>query len=186
WAGPALATGGWSTSSTVQVKMALPRRVPSEAVTVTLNALCVSGCVTVVKGIVPVISPLVGLMLSPVGRLLALKVSESPSGPLAGAASDPYRPLEGVWAAGLLATGGWSTSSTVQVKGTLLLRVPSEAVTVTLNTRWVAGCVTVVKGIVPVIRPVLGLMLSPGGRLAALKVSGSPSGSFPPMRSDTV
>src|SRR5262249_4798936 len=135
WSGPAFATGGRLTSTTVQVKAALPLSEPSEAVTVTLNARGgggLGGCATAVKSTGPVINPLVGVMLSPGGKPLALKVRVSPSRSLAVTASETAWPSEVVWEPGLVTTGGWSTSSTVQVKVTLLLRVPAEAVTVTL------------------------------------------------------
>src|SRR5262249_25634289 len=87
-------------------------------------------------------------------------------------ASETAWPSGVLWGPGLVTTGGRSTLPTVQVKVTLLLRRPSEAVTVTLYVP------AAVNGRVPVISPLVVLMLSPGGRPLALKVRVSPSESF--------
>ena len=62
-----------------------------------------------------------------------------------------------------MATGANTTGATVQLKVSLALAVPSEAVTVT-----VSGVLLTVAVIVPEISPVVLLMLKPDGRPVAL------------------
>src|SRR5262245_52153148 len=107
-----------------------------------------------------------------------VKVSGSPSGSLEVLPSSVTACRTKTLGSGpAFATGGRLTSPTVHGKVTLLLSALAEAVTVTLNTRCVAGCATAVKEIVPMMEQVVGLMLSPGGKPLLLHVRGSPSGS---------
>src|SRR5258706_9536775 len=77
-----------------------------------------------------------------------------------------------VWSAIPVMTGARFRFVTVQVKLVLADKVPSDTVTVTLCAPALA------YDRVPVMRPVAGLIVSAGGRLVALNVSVSPSGSL--------
>src|SRR5438477_473782 len=111
---------------TVHVNVELPLKAPSDAETVTLYVP------DAVKGSVPVISPVVGfmlMMLSPGGRLVALKVRGSPAGSVPRIGSETVCPAAVVWGPGLVTTGAWST--TIKVTVVVVLCVPSETVMVT-------------------------------------------------------
>src|SRR5579864_6426440 len=116
--------------------------------------------------------PVVALIVSGAGRPVALKVTGSPSGSLATMAS-AMTALSGlVWFGIAVMTGARSTLVTVQVKGWLVVSVPSKALTVTAYTP-APDAVSV-----PLIRPVVALIVSGAGRPVALKVTASPSGSL--------
>src|SRR5262245_38539170 len=77
------------------------------------------------------------------------------------------------------------SGSTVQSKEVMVVATPSDTVSVTLYGMPVAAPLA----IVPLITAVVGVMtlkLSPGGRLVALKLSGSPSISLATILSATV
>src|SRR5258706_3199689 len=159
-------TGARFTFVTVQVKLVLADSVPSETLTVTLRAPALA------YDSVPVIAPVVGLIVSAGGSPVALNVSVSPSGSLAMTArlTVPFSAF--VWSAIAVITGVRFRFVTVHVKLVLADNVPSETLTVTLCEPALA------YDNVPVIAPVAGLIVSEGGRLVALNVSVSPSGSL--------
>src|SRR5258706_15318301 len=159
-------TGARFTLVTVQVKLVLADKVPSETVTVTLwePALAYDN--------VPVIAPVVGLIVRAGGSPVALYVSVSPSGSLAVTARLTVAFSACVWSVIAVMTGARFRFVTVQVKLVLADKVPSDTVTVTLCAPALA------YDSVPVMRPVAGLIVSAGGRLVALKVSVSPSASL--------
>src|SRR5579864_9067319 len=159
-------TGARSTLVTVQVKGWLVVSVPSKALTVTLYTPAPDAVS------VPLIRPVVALIVSGAGRPVALKVTASPSGSLATTWS-AITALSGlVWFGIAVITGARSTLVTVQVKGWLVVSVPSKALTVTLYTP-APDAVSV-----PLMRPVVALIVSGAGRPVALKVTASPSGSL--------
>src|SRR5580700_3419992 len=122
----AVITGARSTLVTVQVKGWLVVSVPSEALTVTVYTpapVAVS---------VPLIRPVAALIVSGAGRPVALKVTGSPSGSLATTWS-AITALSGLLCGGIaVITGARSTLVTVQVKGWVVVSVPSETDTITL------------------------------------------------------
>src|SRR5260370_16059772 len=114
----------------------------------------------------PEISPEPLSMLSPPGRPTALKVTPSPA---------PFNWSDTASPSALLCAPGLSraaTDSTAQANVWLVLTRPSETVTVTESE--VESVFPCPGGVVPVIRPLAGLMLSPAGRLTALQVNGRP------------
>src|SRR5258706_39908 len=151
---------------TVQVKLALADKVPSDAVTVTLCAPALA------YDSVPVMRPVAVLIVSAGGSPVALYVSVSPSGSLAVTARliAPFSAF--VWSPIAVMTGARFRFVTVQVKLALADNVPSDAVTVTLCEPALA------YDSVPVIAPVAGLIVRLGGNPVALYVSVSPSGSL--------
>src|SRR5258706_6568295 len=159
-------TGARSTLVTVHVKPVLALSVPAVAVTVTLCAPAL------VYDSVPLITPVAVLIVSPDGSPVALNAIGSPSGSFAttGRLIAAFSAL--VWSAIAVTTGARSTLVTAQVKLALALSVPAVAVTVTLCAPALA------YDSVPLMRPVDGAMLRPGGKPVALKVTASPSGSF--------
>src|SRR5258706_13537134 len=141
---------------TVQVKLALADKVPSETLTVTLCAPALA------YDSVPVMRPVAGLIVSAGGSPVALNVNVSPSGSLAVTARLIGAFSAFVWSATAVITGARFTFVTVQVKLALADNVPSETVTVTL-------CVPALAyDKVPVMRPVAELIVRLVGRPVAL------------------
>src|SRR5258706_89672 len=129
---------------TVQVKLALADKVPSDAVTVTLCAPALA------YDSVPVMRPVAVLIVSAGGSPVALYVNVSPSGSLAVTARLIGAFSGFVWSATAVITGARFTFVTVQVKLVLADKVPSETLTVTLCAPALA------YDSVPVITPVAG------------------------------
>src|SRR2546428_12672046 len=111
---------------TVQVKVLLSDRVPSDAlaVTVYVPALGVAR--------VPEMSPVVALTVSAGGSPVALYVNASLSGSLATSCNETVQFSSLVWFTGAVSVGAPLMLATVQVKVLLSDRVPSDAVAVTL------------------------------------------------------
>src|SRR5258706_2674682 len=99
WSATAVITGARFTLVTVQVKLALADKVPSETLTVTLcePALAYDS--------VPVMRPVAGLIVSAGGSPVALYVSVSPSGSLAVTARLTVAFSAFVWSAIAVMTG---------------------------------------------------------------------------------
>src|SRR5258706_8139680 len=156
WSLIALMTGARFRFVTVQVKLVLADKVPSDTVTVTLCAPALA------YDRVPVMRPVAGLIVSAGGSPVALNVSVSPSGSLAMTArlTVPFSAF--VRSPIAVITGVRFTSLTVHVKLVLADNVPSETLTVTLCELGLA------HDCIPVIAPVAGLIVSEGGRLVAL------------------
>src|SRR5258706_8056044 len=148
-------TGARFTLVTVQVKLVLADNVPSETVTVTLCGPALA------YDSVPVIAPVVGLIVSAGGSPVALYVSVSPSGSLAVTARLTMAFSACVWSPIAVMTGARFRFVTVQVKLVLADSVLSKTLTVTL---WVPA---LAYDNVPVIAPVVGLIVSAGGRPVA-------------------
>src|SRR5262249_6679003 len=109
---------------------------------------------------VPLMSPVLLLMVSPVGRAAALYVSGPPSLSVALIGNRTSSPTALLWLPGLTRR----TCATVQVKLVLALAVPCVAVSVTVYGLPVCAPVA----IVPLISPVVLLMLRPVGNPVAL------------------
>lgn len=117
--------------------------------------------------------PVVVLNVAQDGRLLMLKVSESPSGSLAVGVNEYDCPATIEVAGDPEMTGGrLATSTSIWNVGNDLVNIPS--LTLIWMLSYTPACAT--EG-VPESRPVVAFRLAQGGLLLMLKVSAFPSGS---------